>query len=114
MNGYLIDANLPRLRALPTQLLIVESRAIFPGEAEDIALWSHAREHRLAIVTKDADFSARVLLEGSPPWVVHLKVGNMRKRELLAFVERHWGQIEALLPRHRLVRVSAEEIFAQA
>ena len=114
MNGFLIDANLPLLRALPTQLRVVESRALFPGEAEDIVLWSYAREHRLAIVTKDADFSARALLEGPPPWVVHLKVGNLRKCELLAFLARHWGQIEALLPAYRLIRVSTEEILALA
>lgn len=114
MNGFLIDANLPLLRTLPTKLQVVESRALFPGEAEDIALWRYAREHRLAIVTKDADFAARVLLEGPPPWVVHLKIGNLRKQDLLAFMERQWVQIETLLPRYRLVRVSTDEICALA
>ena len=114
MNGFLIDANLPLLRSLPTRLRVVGSRELFPGEAEDIVLWSYAREHQLAIVTKDADFASRVLLEGPPPWVVHLKVGNMRKNDLLLFIECHWARIEALVPRHRLIRVSAEEIVALA
>lgn len=114
MNGFLIDANLPRLRSLPTRLRVVGSRELFPGEAEDIVLWSYAREHQLAIVTKDADFSARALLEGPPPWVVHLTMGNLRKQDLIAFIERHWVRIEALLPQHRLVRVSTEEIVALA
>lgn len=113
MNGFLIDANLPLLPSLPTRLPVVESRTLFPGEAEDIALWSYCREHRLAIVTKDADFSARALVEGPPPWVVHLRIGNMRKRDLITFLEQHWGRIEALLPQHRLVQVSAREIVAQ-
>ncbi len=114
MNGLLLDANLPRPHALPTQFPVFTSRDFFPGEAEDIALWGFARERQLVIVTKDADFSARAFLEGPPPWVVHLKVGNMRKSALCAFLAQQWPRIEALLATHKLVAVSPEQIVALA
>ncbi|WP_424952391.1 DUF5615 family PIN-like protein [Deinococcus sp.] len=35
---------------------------------DDLELWQYARKHRLVIVTKDADFSDRVMnIDVSPP-----------------------------------------------
>lgn len=59
---------------------------LFPGsthvkdlemmKADDDAIWSHARDHGMVIVSKDSDFQQRSLLLGAPPKVVCLKVGN--------------------------------------
>lgn len=110
MNGYLIDVNLPTPRSYPTKYRMVESRTIFGPEADDAALWNYARDEHLAIVTKDTDFTARILTTNPPPWVVHVRVGNMRRTALHAFLAQHWKQIESHLPRHKLVLVFSDRI----
>jgi len=44
--------------------------------ASDGQIWAHAREHGFVIVSKDDDFRQRSFLEGAPPKVVWLQVGN--------------------------------------
>ncbi len=44
--------------------------------ASDRRIWEHARDNGFAIVSKDDDFRQRSLLEGAPPKVVWLQVGN--------------------------------------
>lgn len=64
------------------------------------------------IVTKDSDFSARIILSDPPPRVVHLRFGNPR---LAAFHDRFaavWPQVETLLTDHKLINVFADRIEA--
>ena len=42
----------------------------------DADIWQHAREHGFTIVSKDSDFRQRAFLEGPPPKVIWLSVGN--------------------------------------
>lgn len=44
--------------------------------APDHRIWDHARENGYVIVSKDDDFRQRSFLEGAPPKVVWLQVGN--------------------------------------
>jgi predicted nuclease of predicted toxin-antitoxin system len=44
--------------------------------ASDDAIWKLARDHGFVIVSKDVDFRQRAFLEGPPPKVVCLSVGN--------------------------------------
>lgn len=44
--------------------------------AEDQQIWDHARTHGFAIVSKDTDFRERSLVEGFPPKIIWLDVGN--------------------------------------
>jgi predicted nuclease of predicted toxin-antitoxin system len=44
--------------------------------ATDVALWNLARDGGFAIVSKDNDFRQRVFLDGTPPKVIWLSVGN--------------------------------------
>ena len=62
------------------------------------------------IVSKDADFSHRMMIAPPPPWVVHLRFGNLRRREFHALLARLWPRIEALLPEHKLVNVYADRV----
>ena len=112
MNGFLIDENLPgRLTFVPSLPVVSSSRAIHRS-AGDSELWELAREQELAIVTKDADFSDRILVNAPPPWVVHLRFGNMRRRDFHLLLARLWPRIEALLPEHKLVVVYEDRIEA--
>ena len=44
--------------------------------AEDRQIWDHARVHGLVIVSKDTDFRERSYVEGFPPKIIWLDVGN--------------------------------------
>lgn len=44
--------------------------------ADDVRIWSFAREHGCTIVSKDADFHQRSLVFGHPPKLVFLRIGN--------------------------------------
>ncbi len=68
--------------------------------------------HDLVIVSKDADFADRVLLSVSGPSVIHLRVGNMKFRELDEFFVRFWADICALNAQYRLIQVFADRIEA--
>ena len=109
MKGFLLDENLPaRLRFSPS--LPVVSVAELGPSPSDSAVWDFAGRRELVIVTKDADFSARIILSAPPPWVVHLRFGNRRRGEFHALLARVWPQVEALLAKHKLVNVYAERI----
>ncbi|PYR87478.1 MAG: hypothetical protein DMF84_31625 [Acidobacteria bacterium] len=43
---------------------------------EDARIWTHARAHGFAIVSKDSDFRERSYVEGFPPKVIWLDVGT--------------------------------------
>jgi len=104
VKGFLIDENLPPFSPIEAALPMVHARTL--GESlTDSQLWDYACENELAVVTKDADFSQRIMVATPPPWVVHLKFGNMRLGDYQSFLERTWGTIESLLPAHKLVRV---------
>jgi predicted nuclease of predicted toxin-antitoxin system len=78
----------------------------------DTTLWSHARANQLVIVSKDADFSHRIMLASPPPWVVHLRFGNLRGRDFHALLARLWPSVVGLLPANKLVNVYADRIEA--
>lgn len=111
MKGYLLDENLPR-RLTFTPSLPVTHASELGTSPTDTQLWEHARAHRLAIVSKDADFSDRIMLSGAPPWIVRLAFGNLRLADYHAALARAWPQIEALLPAHKLLIVHADRVEA--
>ncbi len=107
MNGYLFDENLPaRLRFSP-KLPIVRTTKVGRNPS-DSQIWEYARKHDLVIVSKDADFSDRIITRSPPPWVVHLRFGNLRKNDFHTLLARVWPQVETLLKSHKLVNVYAD------
>jgi predicted nuclease of predicted toxin-antitoxin system len=46
------------------------------SRAQDADIWSSAIQQNLVIVSKDEDFAERALLEGPPPKVVWIRLGN--------------------------------------
>ena len=111
MRGFLFDENLPRVPSLQTGLPVTHALDLGPRPT-DSQLWGHAQQHDLAIVTKDADFSQRIVLSVPPPRVIHLRVGNMRGRAFAAWLESTWPQIESAIATHKLVNVYRDRIEA--
>jgi predicted nuclease of predicted toxin-antitoxin system len=104
MKGYLFDGNVPsRLSFSPKLPIILISAA--GRNPSDTQIWEYARKHDLAIVSKDADFSDRIMASSPPPRVVHLRFGNLRRKEYHTLLARRWPQIESLLKTSKLVNV---------
>ena len=69
-----------------SERLVRELASAYPGSAhvrsiglrgeEDRRIWDYARLNEFMIVSKDADFRDRSYVDGSPPKVIWLSVGN--------------------------------------
>jgi predicted nuclease of predicted toxin-antitoxin system len=78
---------------------------LFPGSrhvddlgleaAADEAVWHFAAEQGYAIVTKDADFAERSLLEGAPPQVIWIRRGNCSTRAIEELLRARRDELEA-------------------
>ena len=109
MNGFLLDQNLPSRIDFSLRLPLVPLSDV--GSAPtDSEVWSFARKYRLVIVSKDADFSERIIISTPPPWVVHLRFGNLRRSEFHSRLARAWPQVEALLKSHKLINVYLDRV----
>lgn len=101
MNGFLFDENLPVKIQFTPSLPIVHV-SILGDSPSDTQIWQYAKERKLVIVTKDADFSDRMMVDLLPPKVVHLRFGNVRKRQFHSLLSRVWPEIEILVADHQL------------
>jgi len=111
MNGFLFDSNLPSLIQFTPAFPVIHARSLGDNPT-DTDLWEHARLHDLAIVSKDADFSNRIIVQSPPPRVVHLRFGNLRRREFHRLLARVWPRVEFLIQGHKLVNVYQDRIEA--
>jgi predicted nuclease of predicted toxin-antitoxin system len=109
MTGFLFDENVPRVPSLQARWPVTHALDL-GSRPSDSQLWAHAQQNDLAIVTKDADFSQRIVLGVPPPRVVHLRVGNMRGRDFAAWLKNIWPQIESKIATHKLVNVYRNRI----
>lgn len=111
MKGFLIDENVPARLTIILSLPCVHCLEI-GDKLTDSFLWQYAVEHEYGIITKDVDFSNRIMLSDPPPWVIHLRVGNLRRRAFHEFLAAIWPQVEVLLPDHKLINVYGDRIEA--
>ena len=109
MKGFLFDENLPARLTFTPALPVVPAISLGLSPT-DTQVREFARQRELVIVSKDADFSGRIILQQPPPWVVHLRFGNLRRRDFHALLARVWPQVEALLKSHKLVNVHANRV----
>jgi len=96
----LLDENLSR-RIIP---FIVPS---FPGSSQisllnmesftDIAVWNYAKKNDFVIVTKDADFYDMSVVFGTPPQIIWLRNGNVKKNEITQTLIENKSYIEKAL-----------------
>lgn len=76
---------------------------------QDSGIVRIALEEERIIVTKDSDFPDAFFLKGAPPRLVYLRLGNMRNRELTAFLETRWALLEELLAQDANMLVLSQE-----
>ena len=111
MTKYLIDVNLPRHIALWEGEEFIHQIDI-SDEWSDQEIWKYAKERSLTIVSKDSDFSNRMMSVAPPPKVIHFRIGNMRLRQLISFIALRWDKIQELSDQHKLVAVYIDRIEA--
>ena len=111
MPRFLIDLNLPRYFSIWHGPDFVHQSEL-GDQWTDTQIWNYAREHGLTIVTKDADFSERVLLQERPPSVIHIRFGNLRMSEFHRRLTAVWETVARLSTTHSLVQVFADRVEA--
>jgi predicted nuclease of predicted toxin-antitoxin system len=103
MAKFLIDANLPfRFAFWNTP----DYEPVPNDEWGDDRVWAYAAQHGLTVVTKDVDYEVLVANQ-TPPKVVRLCVGNLKRRDLWILLDRVWPEVVLAVeqPGVRLVRL---------
>lgn len=111
MAKYLIDVNLPYRFSLWKSADYVHQIDI-NDEWTDERIWNYAKENNLTIITKDSDFSNRIIFHESPPKVIHIRFGNMKMREFFTVTTAIWNDVIDLSENHKLVNVFRDRIEA--
>lgn len=81
----LFDQNLsPRLASLLSDLFpdSTHVQLVGLGEASDKIVWAFAKTGAYSIVSKDSDFSDRATVDGPPPKVIAVILGNCSTRQV--------------------------------
>jgi predicted nuclease of predicted toxin-antitoxin system len=111
VKGYLFDENIPLPLRFTPSLPVIHATTLGPSPSDRL-LWPHATRNPLVIGSKEADFSDHVMQQPAPPWVVHLRFGNLRRSEFESLLMSVWPRVESLLPAHKLIRIFTDRIEA--
>jgi predicted nuclease of predicted toxin-antitoxin system len=111
MPRYLVDVNLPRFFGQWNSSEYIHQLEI-EATMPDQQIWEYARKHDLTIISKDSDFSSRILLSDPPPKVIHIRLGNMSMRQFHEAIARSWEQVLELNTTHKLVIVFNDRIMS--
>ncbi|MFN8254635.1 MAG: DUF5615 family PIN-like protein [Bacteroidales bacterium] len=104
MAKYLVDVNLPYYFKLWDNEDFIYVKDLNDSWTDD-TIWQYALENNLIILTKDSDFSIRVLYKGTPPKVVHFRIGNLRIKEFYDLIVRIWPDIEKQVSGNSLINI---------
>ncbi|MDQ0637257.1 putative nuclease of putative toxin-antitoxin system [Pedobacter sp. W3I1] len=106
---FLIDVNLPRFFSLWNTVEYIHQYDL-GDEWSDTEIWKFAESENLTIITKDSDFSSRILLHNPPPKVIHIKVGNMKMKQFHEILNKLWPQVIELNKDFKLINVFSDRI----
>lgn len=109
MAKFLIDANLPyhfKLWNSDEFIHVVDIDETLTDEA----IWEYAKNNDLTIVSKDSDFSNKIIAVSPPPHVIHIRIGNLRIHELYEFFNKNWELIVNTSKYNKLTNVYISKI----
>ncbi|MDR3250398.1 MAG: DUF5615 family PIN-like protein [Tannerella sp.] len=113
---FIVDTQLPPSLAMFLKRRNIDATHVtdYPNGAftSDYEIIDIAKKEVRIIITKDSDFLDYYLLRGCPPSVLLLQTGNLKNRELFAFLEKYMEQIITLYKddRNRLVILQKNRI----
>lgn len=93
---FLFDENLsPRLTRLLADAFPDSSHVRNVGlqAADDVAVWEYAKQNDFTIVSKDADFHGRSIVQGFPPKVVWIRLGNCSTAQVATLIKDYTDEI---------------------
>ncbi|WP_373516776.1 DUF5615 family PIN-like protein [Pricia sp.] len=110
MVRFLVDANLPKYFSFwsSDEYLHVSDLGT---DLLDSQTWTYAKNNQLTIISKDSDFSARIINKEPPPKVIHVKIGNMKIGELYDFIGKRWEEILEMNTKCKLVKAYSDKIL---
>lgn len=111
MKKYLIDVNLPYYFSLWNNEQFIHQKDN-NDEWSDKQIWDYARKNNLTIITKDSDFSHRIILTDPPPKVIHKRFGNVKMNEFFEILSTSWNDIMEMNNQCKLVNVFKTKIEA--
>ena len=106
---FLIDANLPYYFSIWNQDNFIHLKDL-DDEWKDEQVWDHAKQNNLTIISKDSDFSNRIMVSDPPPKVIHIRFGNLKLKEFHKVITALWPTIEKMSEAHKLVNVYKEMV----
>jgi predicted nuclease of predicted toxin-antitoxin system len=109
MAKFLIDVNLPYHFKLWHDKDYIHQHDI-GDEWPDEKIWNFAQKEGLTIVSKDSDFSNKILLHTPPPKVIHIKFGNLKMKDFYSHINSVWKDVLELNTTHKLVNVFKDRI----
>lgn len=110
MSGFLVDVNLPYRFSIWNKADYIHQFDL--GDTwTDREIWDYAKKNHLTIITKDSDFSDRIIVSEPPPKVIHIKLGNMKISRMFEVLSKNWETILDLSKHHKLVNVHADQII---
>jgi predicted nuclease of predicted toxin-antitoxin system len=107
MANFLVDVNLPYYFSLWNDKGYVHQLDI-DDTWTDQQIWRYAKENNLTIITKDTDFYNISLISEPPPKVIHLRIGNMKLKELHGFLHKVWPDVLELIKTCKLSGVCSK------
>jgi len=106
---YLIDANLPYYFSLWNNLDCIHVHDLNETWTDEV-IWNYAEENNLTIVTKDSDFSDKIILSEPPPRVIHIRTGNMKLKVFYNFLTKIWDDTCEMSNEYKLVNVYLDRV----
>ncbi len=62
--------------------------------ARDDQIWVYGKENGFVIVSKDTDFRERSFMQGHPPKIIWIDVGNARTKEIAELLQQEHPRVE--------------------
>ncbi len=109
MAQFIIDANLPYYFGLWNNENYIHVFDI-NDTWSDQQIWNYAKENNLIIITKDADFSLKLLTQGAPPKVIHIRFGNLKIRDFHKKITAVWDDVLILIENNSLINIYFDRI----
>ena len=72
----------------------VHIRSVGLRGADDQQIWDYARTHGFAIISKDTDFREESFVEGFPPKVIWLDIGNAGTTAIADLLRRERQRVD--------------------
>ena len=66
-------------------------------QIEDIEIWQFAKQNNYTIVTQDADFNDISGLNGYPPYVIWIRVGNCKLKVIESVMRKNCLKIQTFI-----------------